>query len=484
MATDIFTGGPSGSPIAWSVTGAWSTGLPTSTSVVEETGAGILDNEPVTAGGLTIAGLVLDSGSSLTVGDFLTVTGLGDATFGGANSTLTITNGITTIGPSVTAAAGTVNIVSDGDYVYQGSGADQTVNTSGEFFLTGSHNDDTITINSGINADMGSDNGGTVYLHTGGLWDEFGTNDTTTIDMAGGGLFGDGAQFSGLIDNFGANGQIAVEDASWTASGGVQVNGTPSSYSVDAATQTITFDFTTSTGVEVQTLHFGTGTNVADLTVGMSGNVFGVISSTPVCFCAGTLIRTSRGDVAVEDLEVGDLAVTASGEALAIAWIGHRRIEGPSREQWPVQVRAGAFADGLPERDLFLSPGHAVCVDVVGEVFVPVDHLINGVTIFRKEVAAVTYWHVELQSHDVLLAEGLPCESYMDCGNRAWFGREYGRLAEVDPARVAESLTRYARPFVDHGPIVEAICERLAVRAKAILAESESAGIGPDCEAA
>jgi hypothetical protein len=133
-----------------------------------------------------------------------------------------------------------------------------------------------------------------------------------------------------------------------------------------------------------------------------------------------------------------------------------------------VRVTAGAFGENQPARDLFLSPGHAVCVDVMGEVLVPIDHLINDATIARVEVPEVTYWHVELESHDILLAEGLPAESYMDCGNRSWFGRDYGRLAEVDPERVAESLTRYARPFVDRGPIVAAIRERLAARAAAL----------------
>jgi hypothetical protein len=102
---------------------------------------------------------------------------------------------------------------------------------------------------------------------------------------------------------------------------------------------------------------------------------------------------------------------------------------------------------------------------VLGETLVPVGQLINGATIVHEEVAEVTYWHVELESHDVLLAEWLPCESYMDAGNRAFFGREHGRLWGIDPERAEESLTRYARPFVDKGPLVAAIRERLAVRA-------------------
>jgi hypothetical protein len=190
------------------------------------------------------------------------------------------------------------------------------------------------------------------------------------------------------------------------------------------------------------------------------------VTITALCFCSGTRLRTTRGEVAVEGLEVGDQAVTASGAARPIVWIGQRTIDRPSPEQAPVRVMAGAFGEGLPARDLRLSPGHAVCVDMMGEVLIPVGQLVNGVSIVREAVAEVTYWHVELASHDVLLADGLGCESYMDAGNRVFFGREYGRLAEVDPERVAESLSRYARPFVDGGPVVEAIRERLAALAE------------------
>jgi hypothetical protein len=76
-----------------------------------------------------------------------------------------------------------------------------------------------------------------------------------------------------------------------------------------------------------------------------------------------------------------------------------------------VRVAAGAFGAGRPHSDLFLSPDHAV---YVGEVLIPVKHLINGSTIAQVPVARVTYCHLELAEHDVLLAEGLPAESFLD----------------------------------------------------------------------
>jgi len=76
-------------------------------------------------------------------------------------------------------------------------------------------------------------------------------------------------------------------------------------------------------------------------------------------------------------------------------------------------------------RDLFLSPDHAVFAN---EVLVPIRHLINGSTIARVPTPHLTYYHVELPAHDVVLAEGLPCESYLDTGNRGAFANGSGAV--------------------------------------------------------
>jgi hypothetical protein len=170
-----------------------------------------------------------------------------------------------------------------------------------------------------------------------------------------------------------------------------------------------------------------------------------------------------RGEIAVEDLRVGDLAVTSERKQRPIVWIGSRTISMPAREQCPVRVRAGALGEGVPARDLWLSPGHAVCLNVIEDVFVPVGELVNGATIVREPVEDVTYWHAELESHDVLLANGAPTESYMDAGNRSWFS---GKDGPIDPERVAASLEAYVRPFVDDDASLEAIRRRLASRAR------------------
>ncbi len=192
-----------------------------------------------------------------------------------------------------------------------------------------------------------------------------------------------------------------------------------------------------------------------------------------VCFVTGTLIRTVRGDVAVEDLEVGDLAVTASAARRPIRWLGHRAMDCASHptpsDLWPVRVLAGAFGQGLPERDLFLSPGHPVLVgsddDREGGALVPIMCLINGTTVARVPVDEVTYWHVELDAHDILLAEGLPAESFLDFGNRPWFAADAQRCAADhtlhDPDFVPPGLSGRCRPVAVDGPLVEAERRRL-----------------------
>ena len=192
-----------------------------------------------------------------------------------------------------------------------------------------------------------------------------------------------------------------------------------------------------------------------------------------VCYCTGTLIRTARGNKAVEELSVGDLAVTAAGEHRPIRWIGRREIDCRTHPRphdvHPVRIRAGAFgldADGAatPARDLRLSPGHPVLVgadeDAAGGLLVPIMCLINGTSVTRIPVATVTYWHVELDAHDIMLAEGLPAESYLDWGDRSFFA-ESSDHALHNPDHVVPGLGARCRPVAIDGPRVEAERRRL-----------------------
>jgi ELWxxDGT repeat protein len=180
------------------------------------------------------------------------------------------------------------------------------------------------------------------------------------------------------------------------------------------------------------------------------------------CFATGTRIRTLRGDVAVEDLAVGEMVVTHGGDTAPIIWIGRREVAcethpAPAAVR-PVRVIAGAFGLGLPTRDLVLSPDHAVFAD---GVLIPVRYLINGRTVVQEQAARVTYWHVELPRHAVLLAEGLTVESYLDTGQRDAFANG-GTMVRLHPdfaARVREAEA--CAPIMVTGPVVAALRARL-----------------------
>jgi hypothetical protein len=144
----------------------------------------------------------------------------------------------------------------------------------------------------------------------------------------------------------------------------------------------------------------------------------GLEAITFACFVEGTRIRTPRGEVPVENLQVGAELALASGGTAPVIWIGRQSVRQCAR---PVRFRANAFGRHVPRRDLLLSPDHAVHL---GDVLIPIRYLVNGCTIVQENIDHVTYYHVELASHDVILAEGLPCESYLDTGNRCIFAQD------------------------------------------------------------
>jgi hypothetical protein len=157
-----------------------------------------------------------------------------------------------------------------------------------------------------------------------------------------------------------------------------------------------------------------------------------VLAATAACFATGTRVATPGGLVAVERLRPGDSVVTASGRIAPVRWIGFRRVDLRRHPRpldvMPVVVSAGAFGPFTPSGDLVLSPDHAVFVD--GRL-IPIRYLINNVSVVQQTREAVTYWHVELDRHDVILAEGMPCESYLDTGNRAAFANAPGAVAMI-----------------------------------------------------
>jgi hypothetical protein len=156
-------------------------------------------------------------------------------------------------------------------------------------------------------------------------------------------------------------------------------------------------------------------------------------STCKACFLPGTRIKTSDGEINIEELRIGDNVLTASGENKPIKFIGRRKVSrertGPWNGEGPVKISRLAIDSKVPHADLYVSPWHAIYID---NVLIPVKYLVNGVTVVadaKPEALSLTYFHIELQTHEVILAEGLAVESFLRDNPHAFDNAdEYVRL--------------------------------------------------------
>ena len=183
------------------------------------------------------------------------------------------------------------------------------------------------------------------------------------------------------------------------------------------------------------------------------------------CYCRGTLIETEAGDRPVEALEIGDKVKTTSGALRPIKWIGRRGYAGRfvegRKHLLPICLKAGSLDKDLPRRDLWISPHHAMYLQ---GVLIEARFLINGASVVQAEaVDGVEYFHIELETHDVILAEGAPSESFVDDNSRGMFHN-----AEEFAARYPDrprGPPRYFAPRPYWGDEIEAARRHIASRA-------------------
>jgi Hint domain len=206
------------------------------------------------------------------------------------------------------------------------------------------------------------------------------------------------------------------------------------------------------------------------------------------CLLIGTRIRTPRGEVPVEELAIGDLVDTLNGP-LPVKWIGRRRFTKGAASSWhrsvaPVRVARFALHDQYPHRDLYLSPRHSLFVD---GVLIPAEHLVNDRSVVRARMddrEVIEYFHIELETHEVIFAEGAPVETLLVTEGREGFANfvEYERVygSEERPAMKPfapilsyggraelKGLLRLAlSPIVDVRDPVQRARDRLAARAE------------------
>jgi hypothetical protein len=358
--------------------------------------------------------------------------------------------------------------------------------------------DGTLTVNTltydfdAVSANVDVNAGGTFKIND-GVGDFFAPAETITISGKGAGghltlgnlLVGAGVPLTFTFDNnatgknagvieFGTTGATATQTITGVAWGdefvidGATFTGDKVSYNAPTTTLKVTNQAGTTT--------FFTMTGVT----AAAGTTFTIVDTDiiqAVCYARGTMLRTPDGELPVEKLRAGKQVITlVDGQEVPkeVTWLGHRRINlaGHPRPETvaPIRIRRGAFAEGVPHRDLIVSPDHAIFVD--GRL-ICARQLVNGSTIRQEsDWTAVDYYHVELESHAILLAEGLPAESYIDTGNSGFFENSDAPLVlhpdltdETDyPTRQAGSCA----PFVWDEASVRPIWQRLADRATTI----------------
>ena len=184
------------------------------------------------------------------------------------------------------------------------------------------------------------------------------------------------------------------------------------------------------------------------------------VATSVACYCRGTLILTGAGERPVETLQAGDVLVTAAGARRPIRWIGRRSYGGRfmrvNPQIQPIRFSAGSLGGGMPRRDLLVSPDHAMLLD---GFLVPARCLTNGTTITRqRRLDQVDYVHVELESHDVIFAEGAPSETFLDDDSRGMF-HNAAEFATLYPGQAVSGT--FCAPRLTDGVELETIRQRL-----------------------
>ncbi len=211
------------------------------------------------------------------------------------------------------------------------------------------------------------------------------------------------------------------------------------------------------------------------------------------CFLRGTRILTGKGEIPVESISVGDLVVTEKGTSLPVKWIGRRRFKKDAASNWPkgfmpVRVSRHALDGRTPHTDLYLSPNHSFFID---GVLIPVGHLINGASIAQAMpdgVQEIEYFHIELETHEVIFAEGAAVETLLVTTDREGFDNfvEYERLygksnrQPMTPyapivcyngrrSEFIAKLRRAASTVVDTRNPIQVAFDRIAARAREVV---------------
>ncbi len=279
----------------------------------------------------------------------------------------------------------------------------------------------------------------------------------TEIDFAAGAAWTIGGNSIGLATNQKINGFSlgdTIDLSGITATSGIFAN------------DVLTLVSNASVVAELNIVEAG-GVTSSNFLISSDGSGGTDIAMKVPCFADGTRILRADGRlVPVEHLRQGDEVVLHGGGTAPIKWLGRRWID-LSRHPYPEKVQpiviiAGALGAGLPGRDLVVSPDHALYLQ---GCLIPAKALLNGFTVRQLNRPHVTYYHVELPSHAVILAEGAAAESYLESGNRGAFENGGPAVALHPDFGMRLRLAKSCAPFAEAGPIVEAVRAEILQRA-------------------
>jgi O-antigen biosynthesis protein len=436
----------------------------------------------------TISALNVNSGGTLELLKGALVSGTDTISSGG---TLQVGAGFTV--SNTTAIGGVSGGVANGvtvEVLSSGTISGLNVNSGGTLeLLKGALVSGTDTISSGGTVEVGSGfsagnstkivgvsggvaNGVTVEVLSGGTASALSVNSGGTLDVQSGGIVSGGITFAG------AGGTLKIDGSTLPTNllGGAVVSGLVIGDTIDLTG--IRYSTPSSVGiVGGDELQLTEGGNTYDLQVAGSftgdyfhlgpdgGNGTDITESQTACYLRGTLIRAERGDIAVENLAIGENIMTASGALRPIRWIGWRSYGGRfiigRKDILPICIKAGALDDNVPGRDLWVSPHHAMYLE---GVLIEAKDLVNGTSIVQPDgIDLVEYFHIELETHDLIIAEGAPSETFIDDDSRFMFqnAHEYRRLYP----EAATGVDRYCAPRREDGYEVEAARRHIALRA-------------------
>lgn len=189
------------------------------------------------------------------------------------------------------------------------------------------------------------------------------------------------------------------------------------------------------------------------------------ITATVNCFLEGTLIAGPDGDKAVETLQPGDTLITADGGVTEVKWVARQQMFpkfSQPEEINPVLIKAGALAENVPARDLYVTTDHAMLVD---GMLITAAALVNGRSICKvaeMPLDGFSYYHIETGVHEAILAENAAAETLYDYSERQVFDNEaeYAELHADAPAIAEMDLPRITAPRMVPAALVQHLEER------------------------